>query len=148
MRNNALTALTSIVSAALFVWGVGAWHVIAGLIISKLYQVSFMASLNARRLLAQELRAGAHRATGFPASPSPSHPFQVNVVSQSNSMGGGGAASGRPSLHRGKSGDHLVLPSLFGSHHSHMSRQRSQVGIESMPIQVTVEQTSETMLVE
>ncbi|KAM0750930.1 hypothetical protein T439DRAFT_325975 [Meredithblackwellia eburnea MCA 4105] len=59
--NNAATAVTSCVSALAFAFGPGAWHVLAGLIISKLYQSSLLASLNGRRTIKNDLKASGVR---------------------------------------------------------------------------------------
>ena len=117
IRNNGTTALTAVLSAALFVWGVGAWHVIAGLVISKLYQVSFMSSLNARVGLAEELRM--RRATHPGATPSPLPPaVRLDARSGSRRRRAGSAKSGErnPDLEQGQrrtsSTGHLGLHSL------------------------------------
>ncbi|BGP15932.1 hypothetical protein JCM10213v2_003924 [Rhodosporidiobolus nylandii] len=89
VEHNGLTAVTAIVSAALF--GAGTtYHLVAGLAIGKFYQISFLASLNARSTLAASLVAAraqprqAHRSdmytlpfrTPLFASPSPHGPGQ------------------------------------------------------------------------
>lgn len=132
VRNNGATALTATVSAALFVWGVGAWHVIAGLIISKLYQVAFMSSLNARVGLAEELRM--RRTTGMPATPVPGGLPAIRLSGMNGSPGG---EMGSRSRSRGRrksrsqaseasqrhtvSSGHLGLPSFGGMSFGHLA---------------------------
>lgn len=55
IANNALTALAATASSILFIAASGVWHVIPGLVISRLYIVSFMSSLNSRAKLARDL---------------------------------------------------------------------------------------------
>ena len=129
VRNNGATALAAIVSSALFVWGAGAWHVIAGLVISKLYQVAFMSSLNARVGLAEELRM--RRATHVPgatASPLPAIRLEGGMSGRASASGRRGRIGSRSlsktksrgghDLEQGQrhstSSGHLGLPSLHG----------------------------------
>ncbi|KAI5475797.1 nuclear export protein noc3 [Pseudohyphozyma bogoriensis] len=141
ITNNALTAVTATVSSLMFMVGPGAWHVIAGLIIGKLYQISFLASLNARDDLKRDLAASRNHAAGpattikIPHTPLPNRSHLSNggggsglgiaarLAPSFRSFGGGGGGHGQTSSSGGKSGK-------GGS---------SSVGLESFPIQIMVE---------
>lgn len=81
IANNALTAFAATASSILFIAAPGVWHTIPGLVISRLYIVSFMSSLNSRSKLAEDLsqvRVGAAQKGGAGASSSLLPTFNIH----------------------------------------------------------------------
>ncbi|ORY92482.1 hypothetical protein BCR35DRAFT_348870 [Leucosporidium creatinivorum] len=130
IANNALTAIAAAASSIMFVAAPGVYHVIAGLIIARFYIVSFLGSLNSRVRLSEDLNTtraiGRAYTSGLDSGMGPSTPIP---------------GTPRATMREGK-------PNRPHIARSHSSRSNFNYGQDSLPIQVTIDSTSEQYIEE
>ncbi|GAA5849529.1 hypothetical protein JCM8547_000485 [Rhodosporidiobolus lusitaniae] len=149
VQNNGLTALSAVLSAALFVSNI-TWHLIFGLVIAKLYTVSFFSAMNARRQIARDIAIARAQPRKHPHSGLNS--FASGLQPPYGPGGGGGGGAGGPAgdariemgTQSGESRARSFRPSFRRSRSAGDVRKerRDYIGEGSLSVQVVVESTT------
>ncbi|GAA5825561.1 hypothetical protein JCM11251_000284 [Rhodosporidiobolus azoricus] len=135
VQNNGLTAAAAITSAILFAAS-STWHLVPGLALIKLYQISFFSALNSRRRIAADLSTRRAGPPHFPTGPShgelPTFARTVDELhrADTSTISKRSHQSMRPGFLRSLSANDVRNPKEAWDH-----------GADSLPVQVFVEST-------